>query len=193
MSRLPPINRRDALKATTLLVGGAALASSGLLAACAREPGRATTGALSPTDEALVEELADTILPTTAASPGAKAAGAGPAINLLLTDCYPADAATKVTAGLAQLRTMCEDRCGRGFASMAPSARERLLREIDAEARRVEDAKTGEAHWFSLVRELSLRAYFSSEVGLTKALRWMPVPGRWTGCVPLEPGQPAWG
>jgi hypothetical protein len=42
------------------------------------------------------------------------------------------------------------------------------------------------------VRELALRAYFSSEVGMTQALRYVQTPGRWEGCVPLEPGQPAW-
>ena len=53
--------------------------------------------------------------------------------------------------------------------------------------------RAGSAHWFGLVRELAERAYFSSEIGMTKARRWVLVPGRWIGCVPLAPGQPAWG
>ena len=28
---------------------------------------------------------------------------------------------------------------------------------------------------------------------MTKARRWVLVPGKWVGCVPLAPGQPAWG
>jgi len=28
---------------------------------------------------------------------------------------------------------------------------------------------------------------------MTKALRYVMVPGKWVGCVPLSPGQPAWG
>jgi glucoside 3-dehydrogenase (cytochrome c) hitch-hiker subunit len=59
---------------------------------------------------------------------------------------------------------------------------------VEAEAQKV-----GPTHYFTLVRELALRAYFSSEVGMTKALRYVLVPGKWVGCVPLEPGQPAWG
>jgi hypothetical protein len=42
------------------------------------------------------------------------------------------------------------------------------------------------------VRELALRSYFSSETGMTKARRYMFEPGKWVGCVPLAPGQPAW-
>ena len=79
------------------------------------------------------------------------------------------------------------ERCGRGFASLSPSERERMLRELDAEARKV-----GDTHWFALVRQLSSQAYFSSEIGMTKALRWIQTPGRWEGCTPLHPGQPAW-
>ena len=70
---------------------------------------------------------------------------------------------------------------------MSQSDRENWLRRIDAEAKR-----DGGKHYFPLVRELSLQAYFSSEIGMTKALRYILVPGRWVGCVPLAPGQPAW-
>jgi hypothetical protein len=183
-----PMNRREALKATSLLVGGAIVASSGALPACAPPERAARTGVLSPDDRALVEQIADTLLPTTAASPGAKAVGAGAAIDLLLTDCYDEAAQRRVAEGLRDFRERCRGRCGAGFASLAPHARERFLRELDAEATR-----EGEGHWFLLVRELAERAYFSSEVGMTRALRYVRVPGRWVGCVPLEKGQPAWG
>ncbi|HKG92766.1 MAG TPA: gluconate 2-dehydrogenase subunit 3 family protein [Gemmatimonadaceae bacterium] len=181
------MNRREALKATTALLGGALA-----LAACGREPRQAAAGpprVLTPDDQALVEEIADTLLPTTAASPGAKAAGAGAEINLLLSDCYPAKDQQRVVQGLREFRGTCGARCaGAGFASLPRPDRERLLREIDAEAKRA-----GETHYFGLLRELALRAYFSSEVGMTQALRYVRVPGKWVGCVPRTPGQPAWG
>jgi len=191
------MNRRDALKATTALLGGVLVTSTGVLAACSREPGEsrdssrapdAASRALSAEDQALIEEIADTLLPTTPASPGAKAAGTGAAINLLLTDCYAPEAQRRVVQGLKDFRATCGDRCRGGFASLAQPQREQLLREIDAEAQ-----KAGETHYFPLVRELALRAYFSSEVGMTKATRYVLVPGRWVGCMPLKPGQPAWG
>jgi hypothetical protein len=193
----PPLSRRDAVRAGVL--AGAALAAG---AACGpdRAPRPAPAGAapdapppapgraLDADDQALAEAIADTLLPDTAASPGARAAGAGPAMNLLLTDCYEADAQRRVVAGLAEFRALCQRRRGRDFAALPGAEREALLREIDAEA-----ARAGDAHYFGLVRELALRAYFSSEVGMTRALRYVRVPGRWDGCVPLAPGQPAWG
>ena len=38
--------------------------------------------------------------------------------------------------------------------------------------------RAGDAHYFGLVRELAERAYFSSEIGMTKARRWVLVPGQ---------------
>ena len=183
-----PMNRREALRTTTLVMGGLLLTSNGLVLGCAREPDRIPNRVLSADDQTLVEEIADTLLPTTPSSPGARAAGAGAAINLLLTDCYEPDAQVKVVNGLKELRKTCDARHGAEFASLATAQREELLREIDATAQRA-----GDGHWFGLVRELAVRSYFSSEIGLTKARRWTLVPGRWVGCVPLAPGQPAWG
>ena len=152
------MNRRDAIKATLI-------ASGGLLAGCRGD--RAS-------DQALMEEIADTLLPTTAGSPGAKAAGTGAAMNLILSDCYkPADQRA-VSEGLARFRA-------KNFLGLSRSDREAFVRSVGREA------------WFAPLRDLALGAYFSSEIGMTQALRYLRVPGKYVGCMPLEPGQPAWG
>ncbi|MDQ3673867.1 MAG: gluconate 2-dehydrogenase subunit 3 family protein [Gemmatimonadota bacterium] len=177
------------MKAATALVGGVLITSNGFLIACARDVNQASGKVLTLDDQSLIEEIADTLLPTTPSSPGAKAAGAGAAINLLLTDCYEPEAQERVADGLKAFRGMCCKRYGDDdFASLPPNEREQVLREIDMEALRA-----GPTHYFGLVRELVLTAYFSSEVGMTKARRYVRVPGKWVGCVPLAPGQPAWG
>jgi hypothetical protein len=176
------MNRREAVKTTAVLLGGV-LITSATLTSCARESRNVGVGVLDADDQALIEEIADTLLPTTPNSPGAKAAGVGPVINLLLTDCRePADQ-KRVVDGLKQFRETVGDH----FASMTQANRENWLRRIDNEAK-----AAGSTHYFPLVRELSLQAYFSSQIGMTKALRYVMTPGKWVGCVPLQPGQPAW-
>ena len=195
------MNRRDAVRTTAVLVGGLLLTSKGLVfgrtvPVAQSASGDSVTdvdtariaGVLTPEDQALAESIADTLLPTTTASPGARAAAVGATMNLLLTDCYEADAQAKVVDGLAAFRRACQARFGAGFGARTVAQRETLLRETDAERQR-----EGEKHWFGLVRDLAKHAYFTSEIGMTRARRWMLVPGRWVGCVPLEPGQPAWG
>lgn len=154
------MNRRDAIKATLI-------ASGGILVGCRSD--RAS-------DQALMEEIADTLLPTTAGggSPGAKAAGTGAAMNLILSDCYKPAEQRAVTDGLARFRA-------ENFLGLSRAERETFVRSVAKQA------------WFAPVRDLALGAYFSSEAGMTKALRYVRVPGKYVGCMPLEPGQPAWG
>lgn len=177
-----PMNRREAVKTTAVLLGGVLITSSGLTA-CRGESRNVGAGVLDADDQALVEEIADTLLPTTSGSPGAKAAGVGPVINLLLTDCREPAEQKLVLDGLKQFRNTVGDH----FASMTQVNRENWLRRIDSQAK-----AAGGKHYFALLRELSLQAYFSSEIGTTKALRYVMTPGKWVGCVPLQPGQPAW-
>lgn len=175
------ITRREALKTA---LAGSALAATGLLGASVS--GGAEAVAVTPNDDrALLEDIADTLLPTTPASPGARVAGVGAMMVLMLADCESPETQQRVATGLQELRAACRERGG-SFASLPVAERERLLTELDAAAQK------GDKHWFNSVRALALQTYFNSEVGLTQALRYIPVPGRYDGCVPLEPGQPAW-
>ena len=179
------ITRREALKSSTVLLGSALLAP-GLLSGCARESGDSAAKGSARSDQLLLEDIADTLLPATAASPGAKSAGVGATMMLLLTDCESVDVQQRVSKGLQAFRATCRE-AGGEFASLKPPERERLLRELDVAA------QADEMHWFAAVRELSINVYFSSEIGLTRAMRYTITPGRYDGCIPLEPGQPAWG
>jgi len=197
----PAITRREAVTTGTLVLGGVLVGTTGLLSACGSgEPRRAAAPAadaatarprlLSASDESLVDAIADTILPDTAASPGARAAGVGATINLLLTDCVaPAMAIQQgMLSGLAALRSRCASTyANRSFDELPKADRETLLRSIDAESR-----TAGPTHWFNQLHALTMTAYFSSQVGTTRALRYVREPGQYTGCVPLLPGQPAW-
>ena len=179
---MPPMNRREALKAAGLIAGGAFLVSDGILTACRGETrARPRDRLLDVDQQSLAEEIADTLLPTTASSPGAKAAGVGAAMNLIVSDCYKAEDRQQVLSALETFRTTCRSKRGKDFVDLTRTDRESFVRNVAKE------------DWFGPVRELALGAYFSSEMGMTKALRYVLVPGKYVGCMPLEPGQPAWG
>jgi hypothetical protein len=186
---MAPMNRREAIRAGTVALGGLAMLSSGVLAACKTDKRPPSSGILSHDDQELVAEIADTLLPKTARSPGAKEAGAGSEINLLVSDCYEPEAQQRLVKGLDELRRRCRTAYDTEFAKLPRDQRENMLRVFSVEGRKAPP----DTHWFPLMRELSERAYFSSQVGMTKALRYIQVPGKWVGCTPLEPGQPAWG
>jgi hypothetical protein len=69
-----------------------------------------------------------------------------------------------------------------------------LLVELDKEATEYQDKKKKEdpQHYFTMMKQLTLWGYFTSEVGSKKALRYLPVPGKYEGCIPYTKGDKAW-
>ena len=47
-------------------------------------------------------------------------------------------------------------------------------------------------HYFRMMKELALVGYFTSELGATKAMRYVEAPGRYDPCVPMIPGERIW-
>lgn len=47
-------------------------------------------------------------------------------------------------------------------------------------------------HYFSMMKELTLLGFFTSEPGATKALRYLAVPGKYDPCMPYKQGDKAW-
>ena len=47
-------------------------------------------------------------------------------------------------------------------------------------------------HYFRMMKELALLGYFTSEIGYTRAQRYIESPGRFDPCAPLAPGDKSW-
>lgn len=48
------------------------------------------------------------------------------------------------------------------------------------------------AHYFTMMKELALLGYFTSEIGCTRAQRYIESPGRYDPCLPYAPGEKSW-
>ena len=94
------MQRRDALKNVALLVGAGLVSESMLSLLSCNTSAKKNSGQLVTADQQnTLTELADIIIPATS-SPGAKAAGVGPFITMMLGDCYPEDGQKDFVAGL---------------------------------------------------------------------------------------------
>jgi hypothetical protein len=130
------ITRREALFRVTGLLGGLTLiGGSALLEACSKDQPReattaAGTGAFTPEDIAFLDEVADTILPTTAKSPGAKAAKNDPKDQQTFRD------------GMKKLDDASTQANKVGFMKATPEQRLALLTQLDKEAKTYMDART---------------------------------------------------
>jgi Gluconate 2-dehydrogenase subunit 3 len=189
------IDRREAIRRVTALLGGVALVSgTGLLEASERvlSPRRAAVtrqgvGTFTAQDVALLDEVADTILPETK-TPGAKAAQTGAFMALMVTDTYSERNQGVFRDGMQKLNAA-------SFMTLTPAQRLTLLEQLDREQKAYMDARRGNdtpPHFFRLMKELALFGYFTSEIGCTQALRYVEAPGSFEPCVPYTPGERAW-
>ena len=149
------IDRREAVRRVSALLGGVAfVGGSSLLAACQRErekPPAASTpaapavqapiGEFTTQDIALLDEIADTILPTTS-TPGAKAAKTGAFMALMVTDTYKAKNRKIFRDGLVTLDAECRKANTVDFITATPAQRLALLERLDREQKAHTDART---------------------------------------------------
>lgn len=222
------MDRREAVRNMAFLMGGALSATTiGVFLDSCNSPSTKTNGKLFDDNQLkLITEVADIIIPTTS-SPGAKAAGVGPFIALMVKDCYPDDAQKAFVKGLDALEEQSKDQFKKSFLEISPAERTELLtklreetiaatkaeqdkqKEADAQKTDPDKAKSQtenagfasilpkdkpktEPRFFSIIRDLTLLGYFTSEIGATKAMAYVDIPGRYDGCVDLKPGQKVW-
>jgi hypothetical protein len=178
------MDRRDLLKLIALATGSALIGGDMLLSACARSPYK-TTGRFSANDVALLDEIAETILPRTS-TPGAKDAEVGPFMAMMVEDCYSDQDQDAFYAGLITLRDT------HSFGTMDAASRTSFLEQLDREAKDYQRPEGGAPHYFTLMKQLAMLGFFTSEVGMKQALRYLPIPGRYDGNYPYKPGDRAW-
>jgi len=186
------MNRREAIRQVTAMLGGVVFVGSGdLLTAVEHAHARVTAsrkqiGTFTAQDIALLDEVADTILPETR-TPGAKAAKVGSFMAVMVTDTYDDRQQAIFRDGMQKLN-------GAGFMTKSPAERLAFLEQLDREQKTYMDTRAQGApvHYFRQMKELTLFGYFTSEIGCSQAMRYRETPGRFDPCVPYTPGETTW-
>jgi len=129
------MNRRDAVKSVAFLLGGALSATtiSVFLEGCGPSEKNGNASLFSADQEKLITEIADIIIPTTG-TPGAKAAGVGAFIPMMIKDCYPEDAQKAFVKGLEDIENRSKKDFGKSFLEISVPEREQLLGKVRDEA-----------------------------------------------------------
>ena len=174
------MNRREAVQRVALMMGGvlAAPLMAGVMGQITNTGGSIT---VSVEQEAFLAEVADIIIPTTD-TPGAKVAGVEKFIVRVMRDCYKKEDQEKFYAGLAKLDADSQAKFSKGFVGL----------DIAQKNEMVKLSTVNDKPFFQRMKELTVTGYFTSEIGATKALEYLPIPGKFQGCIPLKPNQKAW-
>ena len=215
------ITRREAVLRVTALLGGIALTGGTALITGCRQ--KKLGEPFTPDEIAYLDEIADTILPTTS-TPGAKAAKTGAFMALMVKDTYEPKDDQIFREGMRKLDDASKDKYSVGFMKATPQQRLALLQVLDREQFDLSEQQKAEAKrksneflserqqtqpapaattatkiteqppkgYFRMMKELALLGYFTSEIGMLQAQRYVESPGRFDPCVPYTPGEKAW-
>ena len=186
------MTRRDAIARLMAITGTLAIGAELFITGCRAPDAKHRTEPLTAAEASLLDEVAETIVPTTD-TPGAKAAGVGPFMAATAKSCYDDRIYASFRRGITTLDKESRDKSGRSFVESTPAERTALLNELDREQRKHTREKSDDEapHYFRLMKELALIGYFSSEIGCTRALRYVESPGSYDGNLPYKKGDRA--
>jgi hypothetical protein len=128
------ITRREAVARVAALLGGVALiGGSALITGCRTEKTSVPFTPFTTDEVAYLDEIADTILPTTS-TPGAKAAKTGELMARMVTDSYSDEDQQTFREGMRKLDDASKDKNGgKTFMQATPEQRLALLKTLDKE------------------------------------------------------------
>ena len=140
------MERRELLKLIAVLTGGAVIGGDVFLSGCKTKPTvtvfepfpwpklQQPPAFLKPEQMALLDEVGETIIPTTD-TPGAKAAEIGKFMNAIVADCYTEPQQAAFIKGIATLDEVCKKKYTKSFMEITPQQRHDLLVSLEKEAK----------------------------------------------------------
>jgi len=196
------MDRRDALR---LLATGAALqlAPRNLLVMLREARAQLVTPValrtLNPHQDATVKAMAELILPKTD-TPGATDVGAGEFIDLMLTEWYDEQDRTRFLNGLSEVDVHTRALFGKNFVEASPDQQaeilawlgEKMTAEADAMGagrQRRGSSQGSSASFYTMLRRLTMTAYYTSEAGATEELHFQVIPDSHAGCAAIPPSK----
>lgn len=187
------MDRRKALKQVSWILGGTVIGSSIFLEYGCNTGKVEVAGFFDKQTLDLLAEISETILPQTA-TPGAKEAKVADFMDIMVRDCYTKEDQLIFREGLKTLEASCKDAIGKGYMESNADERTKFLTVLDKQQNEYMAAKKEEepSHYFRMMKELTLLGFFTSEVGSTKALRYIETPGSYDGNLPYKKGDRAW-
>jgi hypothetical protein len=189
------MDRRELLRSIAAVTGSIVFGGEMFLSGC-KNADKTVEGTFMGRDISFFDEVAETILPKTD-TPGAKDAEVGKFMVSYSTDCYDDTELKVLKEGISKLNDAAEKKYNADFVHLNPSQKEELLAQIDTEAKKYNEEKEQTKkdqppHYFTLMKQMVLLGFFTSKPGVTKVLRWIPVPGKYLGCVDYKEGETSW-
>jgi len=171
------MKRRSVLKNLTLALGG--LVSLPAWANSWTPESIGAQSVVSASDEALLAEIAETIIPETT-TPGAKSLQVHQFALRLIRDCYGEEAQATLSQGLVLTEQTAKKLYNQSFMNCNAQQRVEILNRMQQS----EDA--GAKQFVDGIKRLTIQGYLNSEYVLVNLLDYNMAPGFYHGCVPVK-------
>ncbi len=129
-----------------------------------------------------LHQLCDLIIPDTD-SPGAIKAGVLDRFDFVLSRMSEEEQQYWLTE-LAGVQSELNKFANGVFISMPKQQQVLLLDDFDELA--YQQSPPGNADAYRQLKKEIASAYYTTEIGMTRELRYMPVPGKWEACIPFD-------
>lgn len=204
------MKRRRFISSMAVMIPMAVVSTEVFLSSCNTRD--ASEEAFNEENIKLLNEIGETFIPATSTSPGAKAAQIGQFMKVYVTDCYDAGQQKIFWEGVNRIKKESNRKFKSDFTQLSVTQKKEVLNSLGNEPRTTssgdvkkgagdaiqtgkgtennEDANSGK--FFSMIQNLTVFGYFTSEPGATKALRYVQTPGYYKGEVPYKKGDKAW-
>lgn len=173
------MNRRLAIKDLGLALGGLitmpAWASNGWNAHSL--PARPVLFGLK--EQSMLELIVETIIPESSTK-GAVSLGVPAFLEKMLKDCYEPPISENIKSGLAATDETSQKLFGKTFANCNTQQKQQILIGFE----KGENTKLKD--FYSLVKNLTILGYTTSEYVQTGFLNYTMAPGHYYGCVPVK-------
>jgi len=156
---------------------------------------------LNPHQEAIVKAMAEMIVPRTD-TPGATYVGATEFIDLMLTEWYDDSERERFLNGLADVDRRAQSLFGKDFVDCQAIQQSEILTALGEKM--AEDGELApdrgrplrgaapprtDQSFYSMLRRLTLTAYYTSEAGATGELKFEVIPDHYDACAPAQAGK----
>jgi hypothetical protein len=174
------VNRRTAIRQFLFVSAGIVLVQ-----ACNEEKNKASiilkNMEIDANQEGMLGELTETIIPKTN-TPGAKDISAHLFVLKMVDDCFKNDDRQSFVNGLVAFENRAKAKFGTSFSSLKSSDREQFLTEMESK----KDSDEVDVKFYKTTKQLTIRAYTTSQFYLTNVQVYKLIPGPYSGCVPVN-------
>ena len=171
------MKRREALKYSGYLTAAGLSAGtiSAIVSGCKSPAPAASEIAGWNVDEIdQLKAITNVIIPKTD-TPGAVEAGVAKDLAQHVNDNFTQEEQDMFRAGLVDLQERCKSAHNRSFAELEIEDQESILNAIADEG--------GDPNLFEVIKGMTVYLFFTSEVGATQVLSFLPIPGEYEPCI----------